>query len=92
MASVKPHKHEKQSPFPSRPNRGGSKARKLKQRDKKIYRGRPQMSRTLSMPNSAHRDGGQSLLSVQLLCHKLPVIPNKEIKKLIVKLKEMNIL
>ena len=35
----KPHKRERQSPFPSRLNRGGSKARKSKKRvgaDKKL--------------------------------------------------------
>ena len=28
-----PHKHESQLPFPSRPNRGGSKVRKPKKRE-----------------------------------------------------------
>ena len=36
---VKTHKHERQSPFPCKPNRGGSKARKPNKKeeaDKKI--------------------------------------------------------
>ena len=38
--AIKPHTHESQSPFPSRPNRGGSKLRKPKTReeaDTKVY-------------------------------------------------------